>query len=567
MRLTSSVRSEAYALIIVMFFTAVSLMALSGALKWTSTNVQLTDRNNEYFNSVYAAEAATEKVLTRLGRDYVGNGEGTVYSSLTNYQGMYPTIAESSYWNGFVFSDANGNSNKTYVSRISTATYTNLMSQYAGLNGLAATYRIVSNAKRLGMVKPVTAGVKQDIQVAAIPLFQFAIFYAIDLEINPGPNMTISGRVHSNHDLYLQPQALLKFLSHVTVVGKIYIGKSPLDPTVRTPGTVTFMGEHDGGASSLTLPIGTNNTATAVHAVLEKPPVGEDKNSLMGQQRYYNKADLVIQVSNSGVTASSGGFNDFGTAISASQIAAFLSTTATFFNKREGKTVNACEIDVAKLKTWSATNTVLRAVLARDLSSIYIVDNRTQTSSTEAGVRLVNGQTLPNGGLTIATPDPVYVKGNYNAPAAALGTSDTSGTKPASIIADAITILSTAWSDSNSGKSISNRNASDTTVNAAFLAGIVPSDGSHYSGGVENFPRFLEEWSGDTFTYNGSMVVMFESQYAVADWGGSDVYGAPNRNWAFDLNFMDATKLPPGTPSILTVIRGSWSIVAPNSVL
>ncbi|MDB6037185.1 MAG: hypothetical protein JWM99_1026 [Verrucomicrobiales bacterium] len=560
-------KPAAYALVIVMFFTAVSLIALSGALKWTSTNVQLTDRNNEYFNSVYAAEAATEKVLSKLGRDYVSSGEGAVYNFLTNYQTMYPTTAEDAYWNRYSFSDATGNSNKTYVTRISTATYTNLMSQYAGLNGLAATYRIVSNAKRLGLVRSVTAGVKQDIQVAAIPLFQFAIFYGIDLEINPGPNMTITGRVHSNHDLYLQPQAILKFLSHVTVVGKIYIGKSPLDPTVRTPGTVTFGGEHDGGASSLTLPIGTNNTALAVHAVLEKPPVGELKTSLMGQQRYYNKADLVIQVSNAGVTATSGAFNDFATSIPASQIASFLTTTTTFYNKREGKTINADEIDVAKLKNWSTTNTTLRAVMPRDVSSIYIIDTRTQTSSTEVGVRLVNGQTLPSGGLTIATPAPVYIKGNYNAPAGALGTSDTSGTKPASIVADAITILSTAWNDSNAGKAISSRNAADTTVNAAFLGGIVPSDGAHYSGGVENFPRFLEEWSGDTFTYNGSMVVMFESQYAVANWGGSDVYGAPSRNWAFDVNFMDATKLPPGTPSILTVIRGSWSIVAPNSVL
>jgi len=300
--------------------------------------------------------------------------------------------------------------------------------------------------------------------------------------------------------------------------------------------------------------------------VLEKPPAGEDKTSLMGQQRYYNKADLILQVADGGVTATSGSFNNFATSIPASQVAAFLSASS-FYNKREGKTIQASEIDIAKLKNWSTTNTVLRAALSRDISSIYIVDTRTQAASTEVGVRLVNGQTLPSGGLTVATPDPVYIKGNYNAPTAALGTSDTSGTKPASIVADAITILSTAWSDSNAGNGIANRLAGNTTVNAAFLAGIVQSDGSHYSGGVENFPRFLEDWSGDTFTYNGSMVVMFDSRYAIVRWGGADVYSPPSRNWFFDVNFMDATKLPPGTPSILTVIRGSWAIVSPNSVL
>jgi hypothetical protein len=128
-------------------------------------------------------------------------------------------------------------------------------------------------------------------------------------------------------------------------------------------------------------------------------------------------------------------------------------------------------------------------------------------------------------------------------------------------------VLSTAWSDSNSSKSLGNRDAADTTVNAAFLGGIVPSDGDDYSGGVENFPRFLEDWNGRKFTYNGSMVVMFYSKISKAVWGKSDVYNAPNRNWAFDLNFMDATKLPPGTPQLLTLIRGAWKVLPPNTIM
>ena len=62
-----------------------------------------------------------------------------------------------------------------------------------------------------------------------------------------------------------------------------------------------------------------------------------------------------------------------------------------------------------------------------------------------------------------------------------------------------------------SGDPLSARVASKTTVNAAIVAGIVPSsavggDGT-YSGGAENFPRFLEIWGEDTtFTYYGSMI-------------------------------------------------------------
>jgi hypothetical protein len=44
----------------------------------------------------------------------------------------------------------------------------------------------------------------------------------------------------------------------------------------------------------------------------------------------------------------------------------------------------------------------------------------------------------------------------------------------------------------------------------------------------------------------------------------ANVYDPPARNWAFDLNFMDAKKLPPGTPSVSALIRGTWQIVSPK---
>ena len=134
------------------------------------------------------------------------------------------------------------------------------------------------------------------------------------------------------------------------------------------------------------------------------------------------------------------------------------------------------------------------------------------------------------------------------------------------MIADSINILSGNWSDGNGNKSLSSRAATDTTVNAAFLAGIVPSGGGYYSGGIENFPRFLEDWSGHKFTYNGSMVVMFPSQLATGPWKGTgtlyNIYNPPTRNWNFDLNFNDPTKLPPLAPAVRAAIRGRWKTIA-----
>jgi hypothetical protein len=174
-------------------------------------------------------------------------------------------------------------------------------------------------------------------------------------------------------------------------------------------------------------------------------------------------------------------------------------------------------------------------------------------------------------GLGVATPDPVYIVGNYNVSTngtpANLGTFNTTQTRPAAVYSDAVTILSPNWNPQNSSNSISSRTAANDTVNAALLTGNVPSDGNYYSGGVENFPRFLENWSGCTFTYNGSMVCMFNSQVAIAPWPGTGtVYNPPTRNWAFDLNFNNPAKQPPMMPFVISVNRGAWTFLRTNTV-
>ena len=95
----------------------------------------------------------------------------------------------------------------------------------------------------------------------------------------------------------------------------------------------------------------------------------------------------------------------------------------------------------------------------------------------------------------------------------------------------------------------------------------MPTGNGYYSGGVENFPRFLENWSGQTFWYNGSMVVMFQSTIATSPWGSnSDTYSPPTRQWAFDSNFNTESKLPPGTPQIQYMERMAWASIKPGYV-
>ena len=560
-----------YALFLVVLLGSIALATLAGALSWCTTNASLNQRNNQYFRTVAAAEAATEKVLAHMAADYQRDGDFGNASHQTEYISLVPTGDEDPLWGRYLFSDGQGGNQQTYVEKTSPNQFRVLSSQYRGLNGYSTLWRIISNARESRASFDITAAVQQDIEMATIPLFQFAIFYNMDLEINPGPIMTITGPVHCNTNIYLQPQSALTFQSDITSAGYIIPDKKPGDPTVRSGGSVVYDAEHDNQVSTLNLPIATNNTPEAVRQVVEIPPVTESPSSPMGLSRYYNKADLIILVKNSGTEVKSGLANNSATAIPSRQYSNWLRTDATFFNKRENKTIKTTQIDVGRLATWNQTNTLLRPVLPNgDIRILYVDDQRTMTSSTEPGVRLVNGQTLLPQGLTVATPEPLYVQGHYNAPAAALGSGNTSATKPASLVADAITILSPSWNDANSTLALGSRVASATTVNAAFLAGIVPTVSGSYSGGVENFPRFLEDWSSKTFTYNGSMVVMYWSQTATGLWRGTGaslgIYNPPVRNWAFDNNFRDPNKLPPGTPMMRALVRSQWAMIAPNTV-
>jgi hypothetical protein len=103
-----------------------------------------------------------------------------------------------------------------------------------------------------------------------------------------------------------------------------------------------------------------------------------------------------------------------------------------------------------------------------------------------------------------------------------------------------------------------------------LLAGVVYSAGSTgtapFSGGVMNFTRLLENWSGHTLTLNGSIVNFFDSVKATAPFQNPGVYySAPSRNFNFDPNFLDVTKQPPGTPEVRTLIRASWVNARPNT--
>lgn len=570
-----------YALMLALVFAAISIIILASTMGWTSTSVRLTERNNSYNRAVAAAEAGVETVIARMDRDFLN--QSIDYANLTSYRNTTPTTYLPTGWTAdYQFSDTNGVLNQTTVAGAAQFVTNDVDSDLPGLYGLVFPCRIASCAKRVGTPGyDVAAGVQQDFQLVSIPIYQFQAFYSLDLEINPGPQMYITGKVHGNADMYLAPGTGLEFYDAVETVGQINYNRMTNDPSFGSSHvTPVFDSTHKGGANSLTLPIGTNNAPSEVVKVLDPPPGGEDPLSPMGSQRYYNQVDLIVTTTSSGVSVKSGRWNmnlavpaDVTNTVPASY--SFINTSKSFTDQREQKTVQVTELDVQAFGRWltnttpnsgAALNNLKNNKYGVGLNSIYIDDQRSSSSTTLTAVRVWNGRYLPADGLTVATARPLYVMGHYNAPDTTAGLHDTSQTKPASLVADSITVLSGNWNDASSGGSFSSRPAADDTVNAALLAGIVQTTivggVKHFSGGMENFPRLLEDWNGRTLTYNGSMVVMFPSRYATS-WfiSPGTYYNAPTRKWAFDTNYMSQVKLPPVTPQVRKLMRGQWTTI------
>ncbi|MEL4898060.1 hypothetical protein [Crocosphaera sp. Alani8] len=163
-------------------------------------------------------------------------------------------------------------------------------------------------------------------------------------------------------------------------------------------------------------------------------------------------------------------------------------------------------------------------------------------------------------GVTFATDQAIYLQGDYNK----------NNKQPAAILADSINVLSNSCL--NSDKAI-NKNENEncdidgskqpgtsTTINSALLGGTDETDSdrtSGYNGGLENYPRFSENWSDNTLTYRGSFVSLGTPEHVKGTWGSQD-YSPPERDWDYDLDFNDADNLPPLTPRFVYLRQESF---------
>lgn len=173
------------------------------------------------------------------------------------------------------------------------------------------------------------------------------------------------------------------------------------------------------------------------------------------------------------------------------------------------------------------------------------------------------------GGFTVGSENPVYIFGDYNTSAADPTWANPNAAEPAhsaaGVIADAVTMLSTDWTDINSLNNPSNAGGRPANVQTYYRTAIAGGKNINFlvntccgawaigdwgtDGGLHNFLRQLQNWN-TTMNYKGSMVSMYYSTYSTGTDknGGGTVYSPPTRNYIFDPLFTKPQNLPPGTP-------------------
>lgn len=538
----------------------------------------------------YAAEAGADAVIAQLSNSMAdGILSSTDIASIT-----LPVLS------GFTFSTPT----VTTIGSPMPRTITN--GPFSGLIGLNQQIDI-------GVTATDPANNRAQVVVTAnaqsIPLFQFGVFYDGDLEIHNGQNLDFAGWVHTNSNLYLNSGVSQSFKDLITTPDSIFWQRKNtndrqnhtyIDDASGTPRTLNFDSRSNPGQSFVTASNSLFNgrVMTGVSGVspLRLPlPSGMPPIELIRPRNMADDADtrgvkfawkatahITVDLTQLNNVNTCAGLTIIGSPLptGASCAAIFSGDDQGFWDNRENIGVDVFNINLGALQAWAAGNS------ARDYSIIYVTFSNVNSGNANRdypAVRLTGASTLV-APVTVSTDRPLYIWGNFNSV----------GWRPASIISDALTILSPAWTDAGHAVPGTNTAAgggsdyastaktaasSTTSIYAAVAAGhsATPCDwqrpscvvttppplapgNQNYGGGLENFPRFLESYgAARTVLYRGSLVSLFESQYANRRrWAWKSYYDAPNRDWAFDLRFRDPNNLPPGTPVVGSVIQTSF---------
>ncbi len=464
---------------------------------------------------------------------------------------------------------------------------------YVGLSAEIQPFHVVATAESAGPPQS-NATVEIQGEFAEIPIFQFGVLYEGDLDVHPGPVMTIGGRVHSNANIYLDPDAagLVSFDSTVTANGGIYNrheagsiagGGVNIMDSIATYQAMAGLDSDSPSWSSEAISRWDGRVRSGsiggdrIDLAIEDPT---DPRLIIEAGRAADSgADQAAKIwYDAGLRIVNGrGYDSLGNLVSLTDPVSGDSALryTILYDWREEKYMLTVEVDIDKLSRapgYPANGIVYLGAFQPDADMASWPGGGPGVGPTEwesypppwtsavieFAFKTRHGSTL-SGDLTIVTENPMYMQGDYN----------TIIKKAAAVMADSVTMLSNNWGDTNgdgifdsdldySLLALSDRTALNTTMNAAFMTGNVDM-GASYNGGLENLPRLLERWTTVNLNLLGSLAALWESQYANGTFGKGNVNSDPVREWYFDTDFLDLSKLPPATPRIYQFTVTGWS--------
>ena len=189
---------------------------------------------------------------------------------------------------------------------------------YTGLNAQEYKFTVSSTAANSSLNNTAGAATaKTVLQMTytnqVIPLFQFGAFYAGDLDYNPTPVATFSGRIHSNSNIYLTSGSTLTIDGTITSASNIYTGNSTIGGIAAggqvlittSPGVTTpLLPNNATTTETLVTPLTPYNRKvldrTSGINALTLPAAGfltkVDADQSDGIGQYYGKADLRLEM-------------------------------------------------------------------------------------------------------------------------------------------------------------------------------------------------------------------------------------------------------------------------------
>ncbi len=243
-------RRRGSALITVVMLTAMMAILTASMLKYTITERRGNERNRLILRAKNMSESISayvaEQITTKLYR--LRSANAIAFMTGTNAIDLPPLnvlqAADATYTSGTnmqAYAGVTGSTGLVFINPATDPTNPN-----AGLQVNTASVPIIAKATaRHGVLGTITSYSQHDLAVDFVPLFQFAVFYNMDMEIWPGADMIIAGPVHCNGEL--SARSATGFAANVQFTERVSCSKGFYANSIRQGTWINATGGTDAG--------------------------------------------------------------------------------------------------------------------------------------------------------------------------------------------------------------------------------------------------------------------------------------------------------------------------------